>query len=378
MAEFGMPFDFDDSAPDPEEYEYSAVEQRMFNLAHRTNGVYPQVRIIKDNILDPKTYVGQSLLVYPAEGMLGVVVSKGLASIEGCDYINTEPKLITFDQESVKQVYDIVIHLDFIRQKVNAIKSRRSNGAALTDSLQRAPEVYEICIATVNIPVGATTLDESHITDQRLNTEICPSDGKPVCGMVGAAAQADTRMISEQLNAFFDRYTKQASERYAAFVDFLNKYRSDSTAAFDALMMWMENLKITSQADFDLWYTNFKSSNSSMFYSWYNAFKSNSSTDFNTWFQNLQNQLDSNQAANLQNQIDQHKSSLAASAGGVHGIRYLNGKLQYRLPNGWATFAELAVGLRSTHIDALGLTSFEIDALQYTSTQINELIEMEA
>lgn len=373
-----MPFDFDDSAPDPEEYEYSAVEQRMFNLAQRTNGVYPQVRIIKDNILDPKTYVGQSLLVYPAEGTLGVVVSKGLASIEGCDYINTEPKLILFDKEAGKQIYDIVIHLDLIRQKVNAIKIRRYNGAALTDALRRVPEVYEICIATVTIPAGAATIDESHITDQRLNTELCPSDGKPVCGLVAAAAQADTRIISEQLNAFFDRYTKQAAERYSAFTTLLDNYKADSTASFEALLMWFNNFKINSQTYFDLWYTNFKSSNSSMFYTWYNAFKSGSATDFSEWFQNLQDQLDSNQAANLQNQIDKHKTTIVASAEGVHGIRYFNGKLQIRLPNGWTTFAEVANGLRSTYIDSLGLTSFEIDSLQYTSTQINDLVEMEA
>lgn len=199
MAEYAMPFDFDESAPDPEEYEYSAVEQRMFNMAQRTNGVYPQVRIVQDNIISPSTYVGQSLQVTAAASGLSVIISKGLASIEGVDYINTENKIISFETSAAARTFDIMINLDLVNQKCAAISQVRKSGAAVTDAVIRAVDIYQICIATVTIPARATGLVTSNIQDQRLNTSICPVDGKPLCGLVGAAEQADTRMILDAL-----------------------------------------------------------------------------------------------------------------------------------------------------------------------------------
>ncbi len=198
MAEYGMPFDYDSQAADPEEYQYSAAEQRMFNMAMFTNGVFPQIRIIQGSVLDPQVYVGQSLKVTAGSG-LTVVVSKGLASLEGVQYINTVDKVISLESDATTKTIDIVIDLNLVTQKVQTIAQNRGPGIAVQNSLTRTAYRYQILIATVTLSPAASNVSPANIVDHRLNTILCPVDGKPLCGLVGSSMQADTRLISEQL-----------------------------------------------------------------------------------------------------------------------------------------------------------------------------------
>ena len=212
-----MPFDFDESAPNPEEFEYSAAEERVFNMAQRTNGVYPQVRIVKDDILDPQVYVGQSLQVVPGPG-LSVILSPGLAHLMGTNYINTEPKPIDV-LPGMQQ--DIVINLDLVNQKVFGTRQARSSGVNINNGLIRAVDTYQLGIATVTPPSGATGVNVSDITDHRLNTTLCP-DGRPVCGLVGSAAQADTRMIMDQFQSQLQANTEVFETWFSGLQDTLD------------------------------------------------------------------------------------------------------------------------------------------------------------
>lgn len=69
-------------------------------------------------------------------------------------------------------------------------------------------------------------------------------------------------------------------------------------------------------------------------------------------------------------------SKNVASPNGIHGLRYHDGKLQVKLPHGWATLAETKYGLTSEYIDGLMLTSTEIDALKYRAKDVKYLIEV--
>ena len=210
----------------------------------------------------------------------------------------------------------------------------------------------EIYVATVVIRAGATSITAGDITDQRMNEAYC-----------GLMRDGVTRLPSQDLyNAWW------------AWFDGLKLNAEQQALAFYA---WIASFKATNTEDLETWTSDFKTSGSQMFYTWLNAFKSTSDTTFEEWFSNLQNQLDGNQAANLQNQIDQHKDATTIVTGGVHGIRYQDGKLQLNLGAGWATLARVIHGLRSTFIDGLSKTSFEIDSLQLTASEIDVLIEME-
>jgi hypothetical protein len=203
---------------------------------------------------------------------------------------------------------------------------------------QNSLDYDEIYVAAIRIRAGTTVILSSDITDLRMNETYC---GVMRDGVTGLPTQA----------------------------------------LYNAWWAWFEDLKMDAEqkaAAFAAWLANFKATSNVSFNSWYRVFTSDSETLFNDWFQNLQNQLDDNQAANLQNQITQHANTLAASDGGVHGIRYQDGGLQIKLAGGWVTVARVVLGLRSIYIDALGMTSGAIDALQYTSNQIDTLVEKEA
>ena len=304
-----------------------------------------------------------------------VTVSPGLAWLKagehwGINAFENNPRVLTVDTAdgSLSRIDAVCVRLDKNQNMGEVIikKGKYSPQPPAITPPARNLDYDEIYVATIRVQAGSTSIHSADITDQRLNETYC---GVMRDGVTGIPTQA----LYDEWWAWFNTLKLDAEQKAAAFTAWMFAFKHENETGLAA---WLANFKSTSQADFDLWFTAFKSANATMYNGWYNAFKSDSETDFNTWFQNLQNQLDDNQAANLQNQIDQHKAT-QATEGGVHGIRYLNGKLQIELEDGWATLAEVVHGLRSTYIDALGMTSFEIDALQYTSTHIDKIIEVE-
>lgn len=309
-------------------------------------------------------------------GDMTVTVSPGLAWLKAGDYwgvnayeINSQLLTIATADGALSRIDAVCIRLDKNRNvgeiviKQGAYTPQPPTIAAPVRNL----DYDEIYVATIMVRAGATAILPTDITDQRLN--------ETYCGVMRDGVTAiPTQELYDAWWAWFSSLQIDTEQRAAAFIAWMFAFKQENETGLAA---WLADFKNTSQADFDLWFTAFKSGNITAYNGWYDAFKTNSETNFNAWFQNLQNQLDDNQAANLQNQIDQHKATEAAGADGVHGVRYKNGKLQIRLADGWATLAEVVYGLRSTYIDALGKTSIEIDALLYTATQINNLIEME-
>lgn len=311
-----------------------------------------------------------------ANGDMTVTVSPGLAWLKADTYwgvaafeINSQILPIGTADGSLSRVDAVCIRLDKNQNHGEIIIKR---GAYTPQPPAIAPPVRtldfdEIYVATIKVRAGATAILPTDITDQRLNETYC---GVMRDGVTGIPTQA----LYDAWWAWFSALKLDTEQKAAAFTAWMFAFKQENETSLAA---WLANFKSTSQADFELWFTNFKTGNSGIYYSWYNAFKSNSETNFNSWFQNLQSQLDDDQAAHLQNQIDQHKATQATDNGGMHGVRYLDGKLQIKLANGWATLAEVVYGLRSTYVDALGMTSLEIDALQYTATKIDNLIEVE-
>lgn len=311
-----------------------------------------------------------------ANGDMTVTVSPGLAWLKANTYwgitafeINPQALTISTADGALARIDTICVRLN---KNGNAGELVVKKGAYTPQPPTIAPPVRnldydEIYVATIRVRAGATSILPTDITDQRLNETYC---GVMRDGVTGIPTQG----LYDAWWNWFSHLQLDTEQKAAAFTAWMVAFRHDNEVELSA---WLLGFKTISQADFDAWFTSFKTNNNTIYYSWYNTFKSSSETNFNNWFQNLQNQLNDHQAANLQKQIDDHKAVAATAAGGVHGIRYLAGKLQVMLAGGWATLAEVVRGLRSTYIDAKGKNSHEIDALQYTSTQIDNLIEVE-
>lgn len=195
MTEFGIPFDMPQNPDNPDDYLFSAAEERMRIGAQMTDGVFPEIRLITTDATAPEQVVGNSLVVTAGEGM-NVILGKGIALCGSTFYFNTAEKIIPVSEG----INDIVIELNLADDKISAINQTRVDGN-IEDSLVRTVSRWQIALATVTVPEGTETIDFSMITDHRLNTTPCSSpDGRPVCGLVGSALQLSADMILDEWN----------------------------------------------------------------------------------------------------------------------------------------------------------------------------------
>lgn len=195
MTEFGIPFDMPQNPDNPDDYLFSAAEERMRIGAQMTDGVFPEIRLITTDATAPEQVVGNSLVVTAGEGM-NVILGKGIALCGSTFYFNTAEKIIPVSEG----INDIVIELNLADDKISAINQTRADGN-IEDSLVRTVSRWQIALATVTVPEGTETIDFSMITDHRLNTTPCSSpDGRPVCGLVGSALQLSADMILDEWN----------------------------------------------------------------------------------------------------------------------------------------------------------------------------------
>lgn len=193
MAEFGMPFDMPQNPENPEDYLFSAAEERMRIGAEMTDGIFPEIRLITTDATAPEQVIGNSLVVTAGEG-LNVVLGKGTALCGSTFYFNTESKTIPVEAGT----NDIVVELNLANSNISVINQPRTTGN-IEDSLIRTASRWQIALATVTVPEGSECVDFSMITDHRLNTTACSSpDGRPVCGLVGSALQLSSQMFLDE------------------------------------------------------------------------------------------------------------------------------------------------------------------------------------
>ena len=116
------------------------------------------------------------LKVIPGSGM-SVVVSSGVAWINGRIYKLTDPKNIPLDPaNTVARIDRIVLRLD-LNSNARKITSEVIKGTQATPpaapALTRAGNIYELCLANISVPAGAASILNTNITDTRLNQSLC-------------------------------------------------------------------------------------------------------------------------------------------------------------------------------------------------------------
>ena len=204
MTEFGIPFDMPQNPDNPDDYLFSAAEERMRIGAQMTDGVFPEIRLITTDATAPEQVIGNSLVVTAGEGM-NVILGKGIALCGSTFYFNTAEKIIPVSEG----INDIVIELNLADDKISAINQTRADGN-IEDSLVRTVSRWQIALATVTVPEGTETIDFSMITDHRLNTTPCSSpDGRPVCGLVGSALQLSSDMILDEWKSIKNKLSSE-------------------------------------------------------------------------------------------------------------------------------------------------------------------------
>lgn len=181
-------------------------------------------------------YSSTSLKATAGSGMV-VNVQPGTAYINGKIFANDEAERITLETASatLSRIDRIVLRLDEINRliEVAAVKGTAASNPA-APALTRTDDIYELCLAEVRVPAGATSIQASYITDTR-------STGS-ICGWVSNLVRSDDTYIYKcngindnvTLVSFINECLQQQDRAYikvtGAFVANATRYTQEGTS----------------------------------------------------------------------------------------------------------------------------------------------------
>lgn len=198
-----------------------------------------------------KTFIGNGVfpnpstnLIVTSNGDMTITLSSGYAWINGYMYSNTDDLILTVDHadSALKRIDRVVIRCDYVNREIRAyVKKGVFASSPVAPSLERGVNAYEISVSDVLVENGIVSIQQSKITDTRLDTT--------VCGIVTQTVETiDTTTLFNKLEAYIDEVGQDVAG-------------------------WME--QATGQWE----------------------------VDFNTWFETIKDVLDGDVACNLANRI---------------------------------------------------------------------------
>ncbi|EDT84649.1 hypothetical protein [Clostridium botulinum] len=270
------------------------IKSFPFNAVYDANGVPDRAYLAEDFARYFAKFIGTGVYPNPATGLqvvaidnnMQIRIKKGDGYILGRDFENTDDYIIQLDVADgvLSRIDRVVLRLDYLKRDIiPVLKKGNYASSPIAPALQRDADAYEIAIGDVYVKNGAIKINQSDITDTRLNKELC--------GIVHAIIQ-----------------------------------QVDTTEIFRQFQAWFNEQKNVHEGDFE---------------KWLNEFKIITGKKFTDWVDDLKNSLDPNEdiAAQLQMQISTVKSDLAdittyQTAGGTATSINLN---LPTLVNGYAT-----------------------------------------
>lgn len=217
-----------------------------------------------------------------ADGGMSVIVQEGKAWIDGYILYVDNPQSLALDtgDNLLPRIDKIVIRLDKInREIVLAIKKGTPATNPTAPNLQRDGDMHELGIANVYVARAASVINQSDITDLRLNSN--------ECGIVkGTIEEIDTTTL-------FNQYQSWIEQKKQEFDNDLINYTNTKQTEFED---WV--------GDKESGYDTYVSNKQSQWDSWYNTTTTQLQADFMAWVNMLEDVLDENTAGNLLNMIN--------------------------------------------------------------------------
>ena len=155
------------------------------------------------------TFIGNGVFAQPSNSLqvtagtnLSVLVRAGKGWINGYYLVNDANHEMYLDpaDSTLNRVDRIVLRLDLAaRSIIIGVKRGTPSSSPTPPNLQRDASYYDLALADILIPAGATQMLQSNITDQRFNTSLC--------GVVkGLIDQVDTTNLFAQYNTAFNNW----------------------------------------------------------------------------------------------------------------------------------------------------------------------------
>lgn len=129
-----------------------------------------------------------------------VTVNGGSAFINGYMYHNTDDLILPIDVADgvLKRIDLIVVRLDHVNREIKSyVKKGTFASAPVKPTLTRNAEIYELCIAELNIEKGIVEVTQDKIIDTRLDNR--------VCGVVSSLIEVDTEEIYSQMRGLIEQ-----------------------------------------------------------------------------------------------------------------------------------------------------------------------------
>lgn len=242
MAESYFPFNSVDG-----DRVYKAEDFRNYFAQFIGNGVF---------------YANANALKVVENGGMQVAVNAGAGWVAGAGYINDSALTLTLANAdgALNRIDRVVLRCSYTERSIYvAVLQGAYSAQPVAPDLTRSADKYELALADVYVAAGATSITQSNITDQRLNTTLC--------GIVtGLIEQADTTDIFNQ----FEQYLSEFKTTYIADI---KQWTSDQ------------------EADFTSW-------------------KDTEKTSFSTWVESIKDILDASTAGHLQLEIEEQAADV--------------------------------------------------------------------
>lgn len=236
MAIISYPFESQNTGTTAEpvyDRAITAEDERTFNKLRYTNGVFSSV--------------GSALAVSSNNNMT-VTVGTGGGHIEGALFYNSTTISLQVEaaDASLKRIDRVVAQFN-TSTSVRAVNIVMRTGTAATNpiapELRQESNLYEIALADIAVGKGATSISQSAITDQRLNSDLC--------GFVVAAipTSVDTTGLFDQYQASLNEWLDTVA---AALDDTLAGNLQNQITALDTRLTTTETNITTIQSDITL------------------------------------------------------------------------------------------------------------------------------
>ena len=183
-----------------------------------------------------KTFIGNGVFPNPSSnlqvisnGDMTLTISPGFAWINGYMYHNTDNLILTVDHSdsALKRVDRVVIKCDFVNREIKTyIKKGTFSQSPVAPALERSVDAYELCVAEIQIDNNVVAIQQSKITDTRLNNELC--------GIVTQTVETiDTTTLFNQIEEYKREFELQN----------MNWFNSTTVKLGDDFNIWFDTVK---------------------------------------------------------------------------------------------------------------------------------------
>nr|DAK00624.1 MAG TPA: Receptor Binding Protein [Caudoviricetes sp.] len=129
------------------------------------------------------TFIGNGVFPNPSNNLLvtsngdmTINLSAGFAWINGYMYHNTDNLTLTVEHadSALKRIDRVVLRCDFINREIKAyVKKGKFATSPTSPALERSVNAYELSVADILVENGVISIQQSKITDTRLDESVC-------------------------------------------------------------------------------------------------------------------------------------------------------------------------------------------------------------